>query len=75
VPFGDLDRGSVYAAVSNNQRPLRPSTPAIPDALWDLITRCWRRDPFRRPTSTTVIRALEEIKAAAASTPTTTTSS
>ena len=34
----------------------------VPKPVVDLITRCWNRDPLRRPDFETVIKVLEDIR-------------
>jgi len=71
VPFAGEEE-PVYQLVRRNRRPPRPTSPALPDDLWNLITHCWRRDPFRRPPMERVLVKLQDIQTASAAASTTT---
>jgi len=45
-------------AVTGGRRPGRPSR-LLSDELWELAERCWRVNPFRRPTSPQIVEELE----------------
>lgn len=40
------------------ERPTRPSSLALSDAVWALITQCWAQDPTARPTAQYALMAL-----------------
>lgn len=33
----------------------------MPDALWDLVGRCWSDDPGKRPTMTSIVKELSDM--------------
>ncbi|EIW81847.1 kinase-like protein [Coniophora puteana RWD-64-598 SS2] len=63
-PFAGWSPFSLVNAISNGTLPGRPvagpGAAQLDDALWDMITRCWRSEPSERPTAKVVIQFLEE---------------
>lgn len=63
-PFRRIKRAtSIPTALHNGERPERPSEAVIVERgldarLWDLLTRCWEQDPYKRPT---ILEVLEEL--------------
>ncbi|EIN04766.1 kinase-like protein [Punctularia strigosozonata HHB-11173 SS5] len=63
-PFWETKRSAaVILAVIKGKRPDRPSVQAgyvrdMPGALWDLVQKCWVRDPGARPTMNEVVRTM-----------------
>ena len=54
--------GHIGAAVVSglkNDRPLRPDHTEVSDCVWNVIQRCWDRDPFQRMTAADVADLLE----------------
>jgi hypothetical protein len=48
IPYAGMDADQIIAQVGTND--IRPTIPpTAPDAVRDLIQRCWDRDPDRRP--------------------------
>ena len=57
-PFSDLSNSLeiLRARSGNRQNPPRPDGPNnIPDDLWDLMERCWKERPEKRPTMKEVL--------------------
>ena len=50
---------AVLFSVFRNERPPRPDHPEVTDRVWDMIERCWNKDPFNRMTAAEVIDVLE----------------
>jgi hypothetical protein len=48
-PFPDLADAQVMFAVLNGRRPERPGDVWCPDYVWDLVQKCWDKDPLKRP--------------------------
>ncbi|KAJ6582047.1 kinase-like domain-containing protein, partial [Mycena capillaripes] len=49
VPFFGCKDIVVPGNVMAGKRPPRPSSPVVPDHLWDLIEVCWSQEPIARP--------------------------
>ena len=65
IPFAEHNSDmAIIKALMRNQRPRRPEPVAgqedpITNYLWDLMMRCWSREPEGRPTMQELIEALE----------------
>lgn len=60
VPFPWIHPfGAVYS-LTNGDRPPRPSHPDLSDRVWNMIERCWEKNPSLRPPIKTVVDILEE---------------
>lgn len=42
-------------------RPVNPDNDEMPEALWNLVERCWREMPEERPTFSDISKELEII--------------
>ncbi|KAG6907684.1 hypothetical protein DXG01_007787 [Tephrocybe rancida] len=51
VPYSYLSNNSavIIEVVVRNRTPRRPDTKLLTDPLWDLLNRCWSRNPDSRP--------------------------
>ncbi len=69
VPFKHIRRAtSVPMALTDGQRPERPSDPAVEsrgldDRLWALLARCWAQTPEDRPDIFAVNDELDSMRA------------
>ncbi|KXN89752.1 Proto-oncogene tyrosine-protein kinase ROS [Leucoagaricus sp. SymC.cos] len=65
VPFAEYSSDmAIIRALMKNEQPKRPVPAAnqedpITDTLWNLMVRCWSREPESRPTMWDVVKALE----------------
>jgi serine/threonine protein kinase len=60
LPFYDSkDTAVVVTVITSDKRPSRPAHPQLSDQLWDMIEKCWRRDPSQRATIQEVVKFLE----------------
>lgn len=64
-PFSDLTEMQISSRIMRNDLPERPSETSsrgksehMPDALWDLLVRCWAQNPNQRPNMQTVAEGL-----------------
>ena len=55
-----LDTAVVVAVIAADERPPRPTHPQLSDPLWEMIQKCWRREPSERPTIQEVVAFLEK---------------
>ena len=62
-PFNDLTGAQAAVAIARGTRLARPSQALVPDAMWLLLTRCWRAEPAERPTTDKLIADLSAILA------------
>ena len=61
VPFhGVQDTVVVVNVIAKDERPLRPAHSQLSDPLWEMIQKCWRREPSERPTIQEVVTFLEK---------------
>ncbi|EJD37110.1 kinase-like protein, partial [Auricularia subglabra TFB-10046 SS5] len=60
-PFPEKDLVEVYHAYLRDLRPARPDHPQLTDGVWELIRRCWRSAPYRRPSMKAVLHRLREL--------------
>ncbi|KAL2918541.1 hypothetical protein HK105_201942 [Polyrhizophydium stewartii] len=61
VPFAE-DRQAdsiVEEWIKDGERPSRPQ--GTPDALWELIRKCWNQNPLARPTFREIVSTLESL--------------
>ncbi|KAK0493455.1 kinase-like domain-containing protein [Armillaria luteobubalina] len=62
VPLAHLSDEDFLSLVGyGDLRPQRPESGLITDAIWNVITRCWMRDPAKRPTTQGVSTMLEDL--------------
>jgi serine/threonine protein kinase len=60
VPFYDkTDVEAAATVITTDERPSRPTHQQLFDQLWEMIEKCWRRDPSQRPTILEVVNFLE----------------
>lgn len=62
MPWPHIDDETVRFAVSQGSRPEIPKSKYATPALVSLITRCWHRDPFRRPSFSDIVKELKVIR-------------
>ena len=61
MPFHDrADTAAVATVITTDQRPPRPAHQQLFDRLWEMIEKCWRKDPSQRPTIREVVTFLEK---------------
>lgn len=61
VPFHDRqDVAAVITVITTNERPPRPAHQQLSDQLWEMIERCWQKDPLQRPAIREVVAFLEK---------------
>jgi len=58
VPFHDSSPTTAAVGVLCGNRPGRPAHPSVTDGLWDLVERCWKREPECRPGISEVVLCL-----------------
>ena len=58
APFYDSTPTSAAVGVLSGNRPGRPAHPSVTDDLWNMIKRCWNREPERRPDISQVVSCL-----------------
>ncbi|EJD37114.1 kinase-like protein [Auricularia subglabra TFB-10046 SS5] len=63
-PFHRKHMIDIYYAYRDNIRPARPEHSQLTDDVWELMQRCWRTAPYRRPSMKTVSRRLLELATA-----------
>ena len=57
-PFAGIVEAAVIS-VFRDKRPPRPDHPEVTDRVWNVIERCWTRDPLNRMTAAGVVDILE----------------
>ncbi|PBK85528.1 kinase-like protein [Armillaria gallica] len=63
VPLAHLSDENFLPLVGyGDLRPQRPGSDLITDAIWNVMTQCWMRDPANRPTIYRVSTILEHIR-------------
>ena len=45
--------------ITTDERPPRPTHKELSGQLWELIQRCWQKNPLQRPTIREVVHILE----------------
>ena len=63
APFPDCGILAVVTKVSKGERPRRPRDAErtwFKDDIWNLLERCWKRNPEHRPNIADVLRCLKE---------------
>lgn len=61
LPFQNKKETAVVVTViTSDERPPRPAHPQLSDELWEMIEKCWRRDPSQRPTIQEIVDFLEK---------------
>ncbi|KAF7373447.1 Zn(2)-C6 fungal-type domain-containing protein [Mycena sanguinolenta] len=55
-PFPNLSEAAALLKVIDGERPERPSSPAMSDALWQHVTECWAPNPTKRPATDLVVQ-------------------
>jgi serine/threonine protein kinase len=58
-PFAGQSDAAVILSVFRNNRPPRPVHPEVTDRVWNMIERCWNKDPFNRMSAAEVVDILE----------------
>lgn len=66
VPFFDVLRDvTVVFKVMSGERPVRPDSGVdlygLTDVMWNLMERCWLRNPSARPTADNLVKFLQPI--------------
>ncbi|KAK0471293.1 kinase-like domain-containing protein [Armillaria novae-zelandiae] len=62
IPLAHLSNEDFVPLVGySDLRPQRPESGLITDAVWNVMTRCWMRDPAKRPTTQGVSTMLEDL--------------
>ena len=51
----------MHLVVLQDKRPRRPDEPPLSDGAWQVIQRCWVREPWERPRMKDVIESLNAI--------------
>lgn len=60
APFHERTDVAIAATVIiTDERPSRPTHQQLSDQLWEIIEKCWFRDPSQRPTILEVVTFLE----------------
>ncbi|KAJ6476149.1 kinase-like domain-containing protein [Mycena sanguinolenta] len=54
-PFSDLSEAAALLKVIDGERPARPSSPVMPDVLWQHVIEFWAQDPTARPATDLVV--------------------
>ena len=61
IPYADLhDNVEVLFSVTRGERP--PIPPTLPPYLHDLIKKCWKEDPYQRPSFDDFVKAFSLTK-------------
>lgn len=61
VPFYDRrTAAAVFAVITTNERPPRPAHQELSDELWEMIEKCWQKDPSQRPAIQEIVVFLEK---------------
>ena len=61
MPFHDrTDTAAVVTVITTDERPSRPGHQQLSDQLWEMIERCWRKNPSERPAIREVVTLLEK---------------
>lgn len=55
------DATAAAAVIFTDERPSRPTHQQLSDQLWQVIEKCWQRDPSQRPTILEVVTFLEKL--------------
>ncbi|KAJ7224829.1 kinase-like domain-containing protein [Mycena rebaudengoi] len=55
-PFADIREGGVVLKIVLGERPARPSTPHMSEALWKYMNEWWAEDPATRPPAKVIVR-------------------
>jgi len=58
APYHDSPPTTAAVGVLRGNRPGRPTDPSVTDDLWEMIKRCWNREPERRPEISQVVLSL-----------------
>ena len=58
VPFGTRSTAMAILAVTQGDRPPRPTHPTFTESLWTLMHRCWDHQPHSRPEAPEVSKVL-----------------
>ncbi|KAF8266619.1 hypothetical protein EI94DRAFT_1786854 [Lactarius quietus] len=64
LPFSHIQNDTyVPIVIRDGELPTRPeediTTPGLPDAMWELMNRCWRREPESRPKMPEIREAIQ----------------
>ena len=56
IPFAGRSEGQImFLVVIQDKRPHRQDEPPLSDGAWEVIQRCWAKEPWRRPRMEDVI--------------------
>jgi len=58
VPFSNTPSVTAVLAVTQGERPPRPTHPTFTANLWTLMQRCWDKEPHLRPEASEVLQIL-----------------
>ena len=58
APFADRPPQMIVYLLLSGSRPLRPTHPTLTNSLWELMQRCWDKEPGPRPKISEVLQAL-----------------
>ena len=58
MPFEGRSTVQIHLLVAAGQYPSRLGSPKMDDVIWNLIARCWLRDPVERPTMDQIVEML-----------------
>jgi son of sevenless len=66
VPFSDImNEMLIPVVIYKGLLPTRPENRAsvrgLSDAMWNLMNRCWQRDPTSRPSMTKICEAIQHM--------------
>ncbi|XP_064618280.1 tyrosine-protein kinase receptor UFO-like [Liolophura sinensis] len=61
VPYPELENAQVLPELEKGQRLSKPDT--CPDAVYDLVLKCWLENPKERPTFVDIAKTIEDVLA------------
>jgi hypothetical protein len=59
VPFHKWSNSTVIFRVVYGATPPRSDAPALTDKLWEIVERCWQKEPNKRPEVSVVLECFE----------------
>ena len=58
IPFSTHSSAMAMLAITQGERPSRPTHPAFTENLWTLMQRCWDHEPHLRPEVSEALQVL-----------------